>query len=85
LKIIENQKLERGKFVLEEVVFINCEVIECDLFYSGGDFEWTNTTFRSCRFHFRGPAANTRSLIFMMKIQPVQEPQLPDPMTSSIN
>ena len=85
MKIIENAKIENKIFNLEDVVFINCEVSGCDLFYSGGDFEWSNTVFHDCRFHFRGAAANTRTLMFMMNVKPSGSVTQPSPVTSSIN
>ena len=37
----ENQKLEKVTFVAEECYFINCALIDCDLFFSGGEVEWS--------------------------------------------
>ena len=62
MQTYKRQTLEGKSLVLEEVAFIECVLRDCDLFYSGGDFEWQNTTFENCRFHWRGPAKNTFSL-----------------------
>lgn len=62
MQAIKQQTLENQSFIIEEVCFINCVLRNCDLFYSGGDFEWINTNFESCRFHWRGAAKNTLAL-----------------------
>ncbi len=59
MQIIEGRTLENQTFVLEEVVFVNCVVRKCQLFYSGGDFEWKQSSFEDCTMHFRGAAKNT--------------------------
>jgi hypothetical protein len=50
-------------FELEDISFINCQLKDCDLFYSGGDFDFQECRFESCRFHWRGHAKNTVSLL----------------------
>ena len=62
MQTLKDQKFENQSFVLDEVCFINCVLKNCDLYYSGGDFEWINTNMESCRFHWRGPAKNTLAL-----------------------
>jgi hypothetical protein len=57
-KTLCNQTIE-----LEEVAFVNCQVRDCDVFYSGGDFDWQASNFVNCRFHFRGPAKNAVALL----------------------
>lgn len=70
MKTYHGKILKDESFILDEVVFIDCKLANCHLFYSGGDFEWTNTTFENCHFHFRGPAKNTQSLIqFLQQAQ----------------
>jgi hypothetical protein len=41
----ENQALHDEVFVMEECFFFNCVLKECDIFYFGGDVEWTNLQF----------------------------------------
>jgi hypothetical protein len=33
------------------------------LFYEGGAFQWTNTAFENCQWHFRGAALETVRLL----------------------
>ena len=58
----ENKEFKNVTFVAEECFFVNCVLRECDLFYSGGDFEWVNANFQNCRWHFRGQALRTIQL-----------------------
>jgi len=77
MKKYEKSKLSGGTFVVEDCFFVDCVLTDCDLFYSGGDFEWANTTFDNCRFHWRGPALKTlqiQQLIGMLKPQPIPVP-----------
>jgi hypothetical protein len=59
----ENQTLENKALVIEDYLFINCLLKNCDLFFSGGDFEWINIRFENCRWHFRGNALKTTQLL----------------------
>ena len=72
METYKNQNFHGKSFILEEVAFVNCKLTDCDLYYSGGDFDWTETQFDGCRFHWRGPAKNMFALaqaIGMIKIQ----------------
>lgn len=71
----EGQKFTKGAFVMEECFFINCALTDCDLFYSGGSFEWVNCRFDNCRWHWRGPALNTMQLLTTIGLLKV--PQTP--------
>ena len=80
----ENQTFEKKAFVIEECFFVNCVVRDCDVFYSGGDFEWENVQWDQCRFHFRGPALKTLQLFQTMgMLKPGQTPIPPPTKTSS--
>jgi|HubBroStandDraft_2_1064218.scaffolds.fasta_scaffold470100_1 hypothetical protein len=58
----ENKELSKALLVVEDVCLINCTLTDCDLFYSGGDFEIVSVKFENCRWHFRGHAARTMAL-----------------------
>ena len=66
METYRNQTFQGKTFVLEEAAFVNCKLIDCDLFYSGGDSDWIDCRFESCRFHWRGPAKNTVILLQAM-------------------
>jgi hypothetical protein len=82
MEVIKDQKFAQRAFVLEDTVFVNCHLKQCDLFYSGGDVEWLNTNFENCRFHWRGAAKNTFGLLLMLKI--VAPQQAPPTVPSSV-
>lgn len=83
----EGEKLAKATFVVEECFFVNCVLTDCDLFYSGGDLEWANTSFENCRWHWRGPAgrmANLMKMLGMMKTQ-ATPPQTPASSSKLMN
>ena len=66
VKVYQDKTLNDQAFLLDEVVFIRCKLKDCDVFYAGGDFEWAETSFENCRFHWRGPAKNMLQLLVCM-------------------
>jgi hypothetical protein len=79
----EGKTLEKQSFVVEECFFVNCVLRDCDLFYSGGDFDWINGQFQNCRWHWRGSAAKTLQLAQALGL--MKPPQAPPsvPVSSS--
>jgi hypothetical protein len=71
----DGQTITHKTLVLEECLFVNCVLRECDVFYSGGDFEWINTRFENCSIHFRGPALKT--VQFQQAVGMLKQPQIP--------
>ena len=63
MQAFKGQQFEGRSFDLDETVFFNCKLKDCDLFYAGGDFEWIETSFENCRFHWRGLAKNMLALL----------------------
>jgi hypothetical protein len=74
-----DQTFKGKSFVIEEVAFVKCNLIDCDFFYSGGDFDWAECHFEGCRFHWRGPAKNTAMLLQAMGA--LRGPQTPPQST----
>lgn len=71
----EGQTITHKTLILEECLFVTCVIRECDVFYSGGDFEWTETRFENCKIHFRGPALKT--IQFEQVMGMLKAPQIP--------
>lgn len=82
VKVYEDKTLDGQSFILDEVVFIRCRLKNCDLFYSGGDYEWVETHFENCRFHWRGAAKNSVGLFQALQVMSQQVPA-PKPPTST--
>ncbi len=61
-----NQVFQDRSFILEDASFVGCTLKNCDLYFSGGDFDWVESRFENCRFHWRGPAKNTVALLQAM-------------------
>jgi hypothetical protein len=86
METIRDQKFAGRSFVIDETVFINCQLTDCDLYYEGGDFDWANTSFNACRFHWRGAAKRTADLLRLigaLKEQPQAEGQIPPTTTAA--
>jgi hypothetical protein len=75
METYRNQKFQGKSFILEEVAFVKCELTDCDLYFSGGDFDWIETRMVNCRFHWKGSAKNTIALLQSMGA--LKPPQMP--------
>lgn len=76
MKIYEDKNISDQTFVLEDTVFKNCTLKNCDVFYSGGDFEFLNLQLDNTRFHFRGAAKQAQILFHSLGMlrEPSQVP-----------
>jgi hypothetical protein len=63
ITIHNGETLRKVALVIEEHIFNHCKLIECTLFYEGGPFGWTNTSFENCQWSFRGAAQNMMQLL----------------------
>jgi hypothetical protein len=77
METFRNQTFQGKSFVIEDVAFVNCRLTDCDLYYSGGDFDWMNSHFENCRFHWRGPAKNSLALFQSIGMISGQIPSAP--------
>jgi hypothetical protein len=75
MQVHRDKTFANQSFQLEEASFINCQLRDCDLFYSGGDYDWQETRFVNCRFHWRGPAKGT--VILLQTIGALRPAQMP--------
>jgi hypothetical protein len=79
----EGQTLTKKLLVLEECYMLNCVLKECDLFYSGGDFEMVNCQMEMCQWHFRGPALKTIQTMTQMGMLKMNQTPVPFPVSGS--
>ena len=70
MKIHKDKNISDQTFVLEENVFFDCTLKNCDLFYSGGDVEIVNLKLDNTRIHFQGAAKNTIGLMQLLRMIP---------------
>lgn len=78
----EGKSLSKAVFVMEDCFFLNCMITDSDLFYSGGDIEWANTTFENCRMHFRGAALRTVQTLQQMGMLKAGPLPVPSPVSN---
>jgi hypothetical protein len=85
VKAHRDKNISNESFVLEESAFFSCTLKNCDLFYSGGDFQIVESKLDGCRIHFRGAARNTQALFLMLGIlkAPLQLPQQVTPLAKA--
>jgi len=75
ITIHEGDTIMGSAFVVEEHVFHECKLKNCRLYYSGGAFEWVNTSFENCAWGFRGAARDTVQLLMTLgMLKPGQAP-----------
>lgn len=84
----EGKTIEKNSLVIEECHFIHCVLRDCDLFYSGGNFQWKETRFENCRFSFSDAAQRSQNLfqtLGLMKKQAKPPTDLKDTSTGTVN
>jgi len=82
MQSFKGQSFDGRVFEMDDTVFFNCKLKNCDLYYSGGDFEWLETSFENCRWHWRGPARNALMLAQLIGMIPQQVASVPAIPTS---
>jgi hypothetical protein len=71
----QNETLKNAAYMVEEHIFNNCKLSNCRLIYTGGAFEFVNTTFENCMWGFRSEAAQTIALLMTIgMLKPGQAP-----------
>ena len=85
IKAYREKNISNESFVLEEAAFFNCHLKNCDLFYSGGDFQVQETKLEDCRIHFRGAAQRTQQMLLSMGMlkAPLQLPSQTTPLSKA--
>jgi hypothetical protein len=67
---VENETRSGVTIFIDGKHFINCRYTNCTLIFAGGDFGWTNTTFKSCQIRFSGSADRTVSFMRNFNLLP---------------
>ena len=79
----EGKTLEKHSFVLEECHFVNCVLKDCDLFYSGGEADWSNVRFENCHWHWQLAASRMFRLLTNLGMLTPPATLPPFPVSSS--
>lgn len=74
MKTFKNQTITGQALVLEECYFVDCLLVDCDLFYAGGEFDCVNLRWEKCRFHWCGSAARTLKMLQIAGVTPQNTP-----------
>jgi len=78
MKLVENDNLNGATITIDDCHFINCRYEKCTVYYSGGDFELTGTTFIHCDITMLGPAKRTFTLLSAIRVNPTGGGAQPD-------
>ena len=54
--IIDGQTFSKAKLTLDNHVYKNCQINDCDIYYSGGQYELIDTHITNCRLVLNHPA-----------------------------
>ncbi len=63
MEVIENKSETGVTITIDEKHFVNCRYENCTVIYNGGDYAWTNTTFKNCQITLAGAAQRTATLL----------------------
>lgn len=66
MQTVENQTLAGGTITLDDKHYVNCQLRNCRLVYSGGDFVLTETKIENCQVTLAGAAQRTVGLLAVM-------------------
>ncbi|MGZ8383917.1 MAG: hypothetical protein ACXWWE_07915 [Nitrospira sp.] len=67
--LIDQQKFSKAKLSLDNHVYKNCEMDDCDIYYSGGQYELIDTHITNSRLILNHPAKSIYSAIQIFKMK----------------
>lgn len=67
--VVEGQTFSKQKLSLDNHVYRNCSIDDCDIYYSGGPYELIDTHITNSRLHLNQPAKNIYSAIQIFKMK----------------
>lgn len=82
----ENQTLVNRAFRMEDCWFINCNLKNCTLFYSGGIIRLEKANhLENCNWRFEGAAQQTLSVLAMIGTWSSPTPSFQPPSVGPVN
>jgi hypothetical protein len=67
--VVEGQTLSKTKLVLDNHVYRNCQIDDCEIYYSGGQYELIDTRVTNCRLILNQPAKGMYAAIQIFKMK----------------
>ena len=63
MRVLKDLTIENDVLDLDDTCLINCVVRNCEIFYTGKNYAYRNTTFEKCRLALMGPAERTQRFL----------------------
>ncbi len=70
MDVITDRTIEDEYVVLDNKTFIDCNLIDCVLEYSGGEVIFERTHISGCSYLFVGAANSTLKVLELLQIEP---------------
>ncbi len=67
--VVDGQSFSKTKLVLDNHVYKNCQLDDCDIYYSGGQYELIDTRVTNCRLILNQPAKGMYAAIQIFKMK----------------
>jgi hypothetical protein len=67
--IIDGQNFSKAKLALDNHVYKNCQIDDCDLYYSGGQYELLDTHITNSRLILNHPAKGIYNALQIFKMK----------------
>lgn len=67
--VLDGQTFGKAKLALDNHVYKNCTIDDCDIYYSGGPFELLDTRVTNCRLILNQPAKHVYAAIQIFKMK----------------
>jgi hypothetical protein len=67
--IVDGQTFSKAKLALDNHVYKNCQIDDCDLYYSGGQYELLDTHITNSRLILNHPAKGIYNALQIFKMK----------------
>jgi hypothetical protein len=67
--VVDGQTFTKTKLVLDNHVYKNCQIDDCEIYYSGGQYELIDTRVTGCRLILNQPARGMYAAIQIFKMK----------------
>ena len=63
MKTVTGRTFNRQTVTIDDTEFVNCQITNCELVYSGGPFAWVETDITNCLITLRNASAFTAGFL----------------------